>query len=74
MAESKTYAGMRRVKIRPALREELLALKAASHRTAPSDHVFGTSNGKAHSQSNIRNRVLAKAARTGDLRLGERAL
>jgi integrase len=69
VAESKTDAGMRRVKIRPALREELLALKAASQRTAPSDYVFGTSNGKAHSQSNIRNRVLAKVVERANERL-----
>ena len=55
--ESKTEAGVRQVDILPALRRELERLP----RCRPDDLVFATHRGTPHSQSNIRNRVLAPA-------------
>ncbi|MDQ6807511.1 MAG: tyrosine-type recombinase/integrase [Actinomycetota bacterium] len=61
--ESKTDAGRRRVKIRGALRDELVALRAGRADTDPDAFVFATSTGGKPSRENIRNRVLSPAAK-----------
>jgi integrase len=64
---SKTDAGVRRVKVRPALRDELAAHKASS--AAWDGYVFGTAAGKRQSASNVRVRVLARARERASERL-----
>jgi integrase len=59
--DAKTEAGTRRVKIRPAL-HDVLAERKATAKDGPDDLVFATENGKPHSQSNVRRRIVAKAA------------
>jgi integrase len=59
--KSKTDAGIRKVRVLPVLRDELLALRARLHDPAPSALVCPTSTGKRQSVSNIRSRVLLKA-------------
>ena len=55
---TKTDAGRRKVKIRGALRDELLAVRGR-HQDAPQDgHVFATATGKRPGEDNVRNRVL----------------
>jgi integrase len=57
---SKTDAGVRKVKIRGALRDELLALRGR-HQDAPqSAYVFATRSGGELSADNFRNRVLGQ--------------
>jgi integrase len=57
---SKTDAGVRKVKVRPVLRDELLALRGR-HQDAPQDaYVFATRSGGELSADNFRNRVLGK--------------
>jgi integrase len=70
VGEAKTDAGTRRVKMRGALRDELAGLKAREG-GAPSVLVFATASGRAHSPSNVRNRVLAKAVERANKRLAE---
>lgn len=60
VGESKTAAGRRKVKIRGALRDELLTIRAAAS-VDPDAFVFGTRTGAMQSRENIRNRVLAAA-------------
>lgn len=59
--QSKTDAGVRQVDMLPALRDELLALKASTRRPDAGDLVFPTRRGSPFNPSNIRNRVLAPA-------------
>ena len=55
VGRSKTDAGVRRIRIRPALRDVLLELKAnPDTSTDPDAVVFGTATGKQHSPSNVR--------------------
>ena len=62
VADSKTAAGVRKVKIRGALRDGLLALRGR-HQDDPQDaYVFATSEGKRISPDNFRNRVLGRPA------------
>ncbi len=70
VGESKTDAGRREVKLLPALRDELAALKAT---TCPegNDLVFATTTGRLQSPSNIRNRVLDGAVRRANEHLRE---
>jgi integrase len=69
--DAKTDAGVRKVKIRPALRDELLAHKASTAHDSAAAFVFGTSEGKRQSAGNVRVRVLAKALERADERLGK---
>ncbi len=55
----------------PALRDELLALKAGVRHAAPNDLVFGTREGQRQNESNIRNRVLAPAVKLATEQLTE---
>ncbi len=59
---SKTDAGVRRVKIRGALRDELLALRGRHQDTPQSAYVFATRSGGRVSEDNFRSRVLGKPA------------
>lgn len=60
--DAKTDAGRRRVKIRGALRDELIALRSR-HQDAPqSAYVFPTLTGGRMSADNFRSRVLGSAA------------
>jgi integrase len=69
---SKTDAGVRTVDMLPALRDELLALKAGARRgTQANDRVFGTRQGNRQNPGNIRRRVLAPAVKRANERLAE---
>jgi integrase len=70
VGEAKTDAGTRRVKIRGSLRDELAGLKACVDGAA-AELVFATPTGRAHSPSNVRNRVLVKAVKRANERLAE---
>jgi integrase len=64
VGEAKTDAGRRRVKIRGALRDELLALRGR-HQDAPqASYVFATRDGGRMSPDNFRSRVLGRPALT----------
>ena len=65
--ESKTEAGRRKVKIRPVLRDALLAHKPLD--ASPDAYVFGTAQGKRQNPSNVRSRVIAKAVERTNERL-----
>ena len=67
VGRSKTDAGSgRRIKIRPALRDALLELKAgAAAYTNPDALVFGTATGRPHSQSNVRRMMRNAVGRAG---------
>lgn len=67
VGEAKTDAGVRRVKIRGTLRDELLALRGR-HLDAPqASYVFATRGGeKPISPDNFRNRVLGRPATLAD--------
>jgi integrase len=71
VGQAKTAAGRRKVKIRGALRDELLALKAAREAT-PNAYVFATSTGKRMSPENFRNRAMAATLRQANDTLSER--
>jgi integrase len=71
--DAKTDAGHRRVKIRGALRDELLAVRSR-HQARPDEYLFATASGRAPSRHNVRNRVLTPAAKLASRRLVERRL
>lgn len=58
VGESKTDAGRRRVKIRGALRDELVALRGRRQDAPQSAYVFPTRTGARMGAENFRNRVL----------------
>jgi integrase len=67
---SKTDAGVRRIDLLPALRDELSALKAKA-RPGAGDRVFPTPSGGPMSPSNVRNRILMKAVERANVRLAK---
>jgi integrase len=67
--QSKTDAGVRKVKIRPVLRDVLAPLRPLD--ASPDAYVFGTAAGKPQNPSNVRTRVLAKAVERASERLVE---
>lgn len=69
VGQAKTDAGVRHVRLRPVLREELATLKARSRDVRPEALVFATSQGGPVGASNIRRRVLAKAIERANERL-----
>lgn len=71
VGDAKTDAGRRRVKIRGALRDELLAVRAAARRRGATAYVFGTRTGGRSSEANIRDRVLGAAVKRANERLAE---
>ncbi|MHB1538999.1 MAG: tyrosine-type recombinase/integrase [Solirubrobacteraceae bacterium] len=66
VGEAKTDAGRRSVKIRGALRYELLSLRGRHQDAAQSSYVFPTTTGGKQSQDNFRSRVLGKPATVKD--------
>lgn len=72
VGRAKTAAGVREVDLLPILRDELLALKVASGKAAPSDPVFVTSTARRRDRHNLRQRVVAPVVRAADEVLGER--
>jgi integrase len=57
VADSKTAAGVRKVKIRPVLHDVLVALKPVD--ADPDAYVFATRTGGRQTASQVRNRILA---------------
>jgi integrase len=72
VGRAKTPAGIRRVDVLPALRDELAVWKASAKRTAPDDFVYGAATGGRMSEHNLRTRVFDKAVKRADERLIER--
>jgi integrase len=68
VADAKTEAGVRRVKIRGALRDELLTLRHPRV-PGPDEYVFATRTGGRPSPDNVRNRVLTPAVNLASERL-----
>ena len=66
VGEAKTDAGRRKVKIRGALRDELLALRGRHQDAAQASYVFATRSGARMSPENFRSRVLGRAASVKD--------
>jgi integrase len=64
VADAKTDAGVRKVKIRGALRDELLAWRAGRQDVAQGAYVFATRTGRRLGADNFRNRVLGHPVRT----------
>jgi integrase len=64
--DAKTDAGVRKVKVRGALRDELLAVRQRHPGRPQSAYVFPTGNGGRQSADNFRSRVLGKPARVKD--------
>lgn len=62
VGDSKTDAGRRKVKIRGALRDELLSVRARAGSPTPDAYVFPTRTGAKMGADNLRNRVLTPAA------------
>ncbi|HXM86140.1 MAG TPA: tyrosine-type recombinase/integrase [Solirubrobacteraceae bacterium] len=70
VADAKTDAGRRSVKLRGALRDELLAVRAWTGAGAVADEfVFPTRTGGQQSTNNIRTRVLGRATTRANARL-----
>jgi integrase len=69
VGEAKTDAGRRKVKIRGALRDELLALRSRWQDTPQSAYVFATLSGARMSPDNFRARVLRAAVKLAGERL-----
>ena len=74
VGESKTDAGKRRVKVRGALRDELLRMRAKLDGVDQDAHVFGTRTGQRPSGDNIRSRVLNAAVERANEDLAKRDL
>lgn len=74
VGESKTDAGRRRVKLRGALRDELLTLRARHPNVAADDYVFPTSSGGPFSPDNFRARVLRATIKRANKNLAKRKL
>jgi integrase len=74
VGESKTDAGKRRVKVRGALRDELLRMRAKLDGVDQDAYVFGTRTGQGPSGDNIRSRVLNVAVERANVDLAKRDL
>jgi integrase len=72
VSESKTDAGRRRVKIRGALRDDLLAVRASCS-AEQEGLVFASRTGRRLSAGNFRSRLLAAATRRADENLAKLA-
>ena len=71
IADAKTAAGVRDVHLKPALHDELLAVKASMTGDVAGQLVFATTTGKQIGASNFRRRVLAPTIELADERLTE---
>ncbi len=74
VGESKTDAGRRRVKLRGALRDELLAVRARRSQAAAEAYMFSTLKGGRPSPNNIRSRVLKVAVERANKNLAKHKL
>jgi integrase len=74
VGESKTDAGRRRVKLRGALRDELLAVRARHPQAAAEAWVFSTLRGGQPSPNNLRSRVLRVTVERANENLAKRKL
>jgi integrase len=74
VGESKTDAGRRQVKIRGALRDSLVALRACHPQTPPEGFVFPTRAGAEQSTNNVRSRVLKRAVERANENLAKQDL
>ena len=72
MGEAKTDAGRRRVKLRGALRDELLAVRGRHQETDQHGFVFPTRTGAQQSPDNVRSRVLGGSIRRANETLAKR--
>lgn len=70
--DSKTDAGRRKVKLRGALRDELLAVKMSQGTIDQDRFVFPTSTGARFTTNNVRKRVLAPAVKLASEELVKR--
>ena len=70
--QSKTDAGVRDVKVLPALRDELLAHKAQTAASGPDDPVFVTAAGTRRRVDNARQRVMEPVVVAADAILAQR--
>ena len=70
---SKTDAGLRRIDLLPALRDELTAHKAQAPDIAPEAFVFPSSKGTEMAHGNVRIRVLRKAVDSANENLAKQA-
>lgn len=69
VGRAKTDAGERTVYLLPLLRDELLAYRASLGDVGAQQRVFGSATGNRQAESNVRNRVLAKAVDKANERL-----
>lgn len=74
VGESKTDAGRRRVKLRGALRDELVAVRARRANVSAEAFVFSTLRGGQQSPDNFRSRVLRVAVARANMNLAKRDL
>jgi integrase len=72
VGEAKTDAGVRRVKIRGALRDELAKIRPAD--ADPDAYVFATSRGRRPSPTGIGARIIVPAVEAANANLAKRAL
>jgi integrase len=70
--DSKTDAGVRKVDLLPALREELSIHKAQTRFGAPDDFVFPTDRGRKVNPSNVRSRIMARTIERANEKLTKR--
>jgi integrase len=61
VADAKTEAGVRKIVMRPVLRDELAGYRASLSQVAPNALVFGTTTGGRQSETNVRRRILQPA-------------
>lgn len=72
IGRSKSQAGLREIKMLPALRDILAAHKASAPKSGPDDLVFPTSTGGRRDKDNLRSRVLNKVFERANELLEER--
>jgi integrase len=72
IGRSKTHAGLREIHLLPVLRDELAMQKTRAESAEPDAPVFPTSSGGRRDKDNLRNRILASAAKRADQLLEER--
>jgi integrase len=64
--ESKTDAGVREIRLLPALREELALYRSQAPFTEPDDYVFPNVKGGKDDRNNVRQRLILPARREGE--------
>jgi len=74
VGESKTDAGRRRVKLRGALRDTLVTLRAGESQIAFDGYLFPTRAGTGQSTNNVRSRVLKRAVERANANLDKQQL